>query len=183
MASSWLSSAGAYISPPLLQSNPEKMANVNKKVGYHPVGVSSRNVPLSKRPTVKTFHSQNVPTQNVPFLKQNVPVGQNVPKSKRTNVNDLMQWLYSVTDCAVVINTDRDSKFKKFFNVREITIFTRHNWLSTGCQTDCTNRLDNRLEACLHDAAGCPTGCTIEQPVVTCTTCVTTGLTTAGFIV
>jgi len=41
--------------------------------------VSSQNVPLSKRPTVKTSHIQNVPSQNVPFLKQNVPVGQNVP--------------------------------------------------------------------------------------------------------
>jgi len=43
--------------------------------------VSSQNVPLSKRPTVKTSHTQNVPSpsQNVPFLKQNVPVGQNVP--------------------------------------------------------------------------------------------------------
>ena len=41
--------------------------------------VSSQNVPLSKRPTVKTSHTQNVPSQNVPFLKQNVPLGQNVP--------------------------------------------------------------------------------------------------------
>jgi len=23
------------------------------------------------------------------------------------------------------------------------------------------NRFDNRLDVCLHDAAGCPTGCTI----------------------
>jgi len=52
--------------------------------------VSSRNAPLSKRLTLKTFRSQNVPSQNVPFLKQNVPVGQNVPKLKRTNVNELM---------------------------------------------------------------------------------------------
>ena len=111
--------------------------------------VSSRNVPLSKRPTVKTFRSQNVPSQNVPFLKQNVPVGQNVPKSKRTNVNER---LHSVTDCAVVINTDRDSKFKKFFNVREITIFIFY-----------TTQL--------------------VQPVVTCTTGVTTGWRTAACIV
>jgi len=41
--------------------------------------VSSQNVPLLKRLTVKTSHTQNAPSQNVPFLKQNVPVGQNVP--------------------------------------------------------------------------------------------------------
>ena len=46
---------------------------------YDVIMVSSQNVPLSKRPTVKTSHTQNVPSQNVPFLKQNVPVGQNVP--------------------------------------------------------------------------------------------------------
>jgi len=34
---------------------------------------------LSERHTVKTSHTQNVPSQNVPFVKQNVPVGQNVP--------------------------------------------------------------------------------------------------------
>jgi len=36
-------------------------------------------VRLSRRYPVKTSHSQNVPSQNVPFLKQNVPVGENVP--------------------------------------------------------------------------------------------------------
>ena len=41
----------------------------------YPVKTSHcQNVPQSKRP-----HSQNVPSQNVPLLKQNVPVGQNVP--------------------------------------------------------------------------------------------------------
>jgi len=28
------------------------------------------------------------------------------------------------------------------------------------------SRLYNRLDVCLYDAAGCPTGCTVEQPVV-----------------
>jgi len=54
-----------------------------------PYGVSSQNVPLSKRTTVKTSHNQNVPSQNVPFLKQNVPVGQNVPSQ---NVPMLMNY-------------------------------------------------------------------------------------------
>ena len=33
LASSWVSSAGASISPPVVHSNPEKMSSVNKKVG------------------------------------------------------------------------------------------------------------------------------------------------------
>ena len=44
-----------------------------------------QNVPMSKRPIVKTSQSQNVPSQNVPshnVPSQNVP-SQNVPKSKR----------------------------------------------------------------------------------------------------
>ena len=31
----------------------------------------------------------------------------------------------------------------------------------TGCETGCqTGLIANRLDVCLHDAAGCPTGCT-----------------------
>ena len=40
--------------------------------------VTGQNVPMSKRPNVKTSHSQNVPSQNVPKLKR--------PKSKRPKV-------------------------------------------------------------------------------------------------
>jgi hypothetical protein len=40
-----------------------------------------QNVPLSKRPTLKTFHSQNVPSLNVPCTKR--PTAQNFPLSKR----------------------------------------------------------------------------------------------------
>ena len=65
-----------------------------KSLGYW--WVTGQNVPMSKRPNVKTSHSQNVPSQNVPkskrpkvitsqvktFQSQNVP-SQNVPESKR----------------------------------------------------------------------------------------------------
>jgi len=76
-----------------------------------------QNVPQSKRPIVKTS-----PVKTSRFETKR-PRWSKRPKSKRTNVNDLMQWLHSITDCVVVIYTDRDSKFKKFFNVKEITIF------------------------------------------------------------
>jgi len=57
----------------------------------------------SKRPTVKTSHSQNVP-----LFRKKRPRWLKRPESKRTNVNELMQWLHSVTDCAVVIYTAPD---------------------------------------------------------------------------
>jgi len=39
---------------------------------------------------------------------------------------------------------------------------------TTSCQTGCDNRLDvnridNRMDVCLHDPAGCPTACTNEH--------------------
>ncbi len=50
-----------------------------------------QNVPFSKRPTLKTSHSQNVPSLNVPSLnvpslnvqRTKRPTAQNVPLSKR----------------------------------------------------------------------------------------------------
>jgi len=52
------------------------------------------------------------------------------------------------------------------------SLFTRYNRLSNRLY----NRYDNRLDVCLHDTAraGCPTGCTIEQP--------STGLTTGCIV-
>jgi len=41
------------------------------------------------------------------------------------------------------------------------TPFTRYNRLSNGLY----NRFDNRLNVCIHDTAGCQSGC---QPVVSC---------------
>ncbi len=40
-----------------------------------------QNVPFSKRPTLITSHSQNVPSLNIPHTKR--PTAQNVPLSKR----------------------------------------------------------------------------------------------------
>jgi len=85
-----------------------------------------QNVPLPKRPTVKKSHSQNVPSQNIPFWNKTSPLVKR-PKSKRTNANDLMQWLHSVTDCAVVIYADRDSKYKKFLRSRKSRFFSKFN--------------------------------------------------------
>jgi len=36
-----------------------------------------------------------------------------------------MQWLRLVTECAVVIYTDRDCEVYEIFKVREITIFSK----------------------------------------------------------
>ena len=75
----------------------------------------------SKRPIVKTSHSQKVPYSKRPQLKRPIfeakrPRRSKRPKSKRTDVR-------LVTECAVVIYTDRDCEVYEVFKVREITIF------------------------------------------------------------
>ena len=86
----------------------------------YPVRTSHcQNVLQSKRRIVKTS-----PVKTSRFETKR-PRWSKRPKSKRTNVrpNDLMQWLHSVTDCVVVIYTDRDSKFNKFLRSRKSRFF------------------------------------------------------------
>jgi len=91
---------------------------------------SSSSVESWRRYPVKTSHCQNVPQPKRLIVKTSPvktsrfeakrPRWSKRPRSKRTNASDLMQWLHSVTDCAVVIYTDRDSKFKKFLRSRNL---------------------------------------------------------------
>ena len=92
---------------------------------------------------------------------------------KMTNILYNLKQQKSPTDASIYYTRVTTHQFADYFcsTYIETTIFPCSLWAQvpsyvhrtktpfTWCKL--SNRFDNRLDVCLHDAAGCPTGCTV----------------------